>query len=258
MKRPPPSKNAVASGYSLRGRQGMVIDSLGRAIVGGTYQPGTLLPKEGELIAELGVSRTSVREAMKVLAAKGLVEIRQKIGTRVRARDQWNVFDSDILAWALAEGMGAELMQDLVQLRQILEPTAARLAAARATIADLASLDRTVSDMARHAREEHAYAESDVGFHLAVYAASHNAFLHRFGLLVVDSMKLTFDLQQAATPGGPDFTDDAAAHREVFSAINRNDPDRAAESMLTVVLNGKTALIAALESLRPSATGRTP
>src|SRR5690606_9231708 len=100
--------------------------------VGGRYRPGDLLPKESELTEEYGVSRTSVREAMKVLAAKGLVEIRQKIGTRVRDDDLWSVFDSDILRWYAMQGRHDVIMRDLIELRQILEPAAARLAAGRA------------------------------------------------------------------------------------------------------------------------------
>ena len=93
-----------ASGYAMRGLQRRVIEGVGRAIVGGTYAPGALVPKEAELTEEYGVSRTSVREAMRVLAAKGLVDIRQKIGTRVRRTEQWNVFDADILRWYSDEG----------------------------------------------------------------------------------------------------------------------------------------------------------
>jgi DNA-binding FadR family transcriptional regulator len=85
------------AGYSMRGLQGRVIDGVGRQIIGGQYAPGDLLPREAELTEQFGVSRTSVREGMRVLAAKGLVDIRQKIGTRVRQPENWNVFDSDIL-----------------------------------------------------------------------------------------------------------------------------------------------------------------
>ena len=88
-----------AAGYRLRGIQGRLIRRLGRAIVRGNHAPGSLLPREAELMAEHGASRTSVREAIKVLSAKGLVETRQKVGTRVRPRDEWNIFDADVLGW---------------------------------------------------------------------------------------------------------------------------------------------------------------
>lgn len=234
----------AGSGYSLRGRQGQVIEALGRAIVGGTYQVGELLPREAELTEEYGVSRTSVREAMKVLAAKGLVDIRPKVGTRVRPRELWSSFDSDLLTWTYVEGMATELMRDLVELRQIVEPSAARLAAGRATMHDLGRLEQAALDLAGAADDHAAYAEHDVEFHLAVYAASHNTFLSRFGTLVADFMKLSFDLQQEATTLS--LEDDAARHIAVLDAITRGDTEAAGERMLQVVLDGKVALVAAL------------
>jgi GntR family galactonate operon transcriptional repressor len=244
------------SGYTMKGLQGRVIDALGQDIVGGRYQPGDLLPKESELTQEYGVSRTSVREAMKVLAAKGLVEIRQKIGTRVRSDDLWSVFDSDILRWYAMQGRHEVIMRDLIELRQILEPAAARLAAGRADMTDLRRIELAGQAMAEHATEHSGYASSDVQFHMAVYKASHNALLQRFGRLVADFMQLSFDVQQRARAHDEvDFGDDALAHHAVFQAINRGDAAAASESMLAVVLDGKGALIEALAKL--DVTNRT-
>lgn len=239
------------SGYSMRGLQGRVIEALGAQIVGGRYQPGDLLPREAELTEEYGVSRTSVREAMKVLAAKGLVEIRQKIGTRVRDPHLWSVFDSDILRWYAMQGRGDEIMRDLIELRQILEPSAARLAAGRSTMTDLRRIELAHLAMVQSAHDNNKYAASDVEFHMAVYAASHNALLQRFGQLVADFMQLTFNVQQRvrAHDDDVDFTDDAVAHGEVYNAINRGDAAAAADSMLDLVLDGKSALIEALAHL---------
>lgn len=239
---------ATGVGYAMRGLQGRVIEALGQDIVGGRYRPGELLPKEDRLTEEYGVSRTSVRESMKVLAAKGLVEIRQRIGTRVRDRELWNDFDSDIVRWQTTQGDRETVMRDLIELRQILEPSAARLAAVRADYSDLRRIEQAGSAMRDRAREAAPYAASDVDFHLAVYAASHNALLNRFGRLVSDFMQLSFDLQQDATrdDGELDLTDDAEAHIRVFHHINRGDAEAAAESMLGVVLDGKAALIDAL------------
>lgn len=236
-------------GYALRGRQGQVIDDLGRQIVGGRYRPGDLLPREPELITEYEVSRTVIREAMKVLAAKGLVEIRPKIGTRVRPEELWGVFDSDILRWYEAQGRGEEVMGDLIEIRQLLEPSAARLAAGRSQMADLRRIEVAVDRMRDQAHDHLGYADADVEFHMAVYAASHNALLQRFGRLVADFMRLTFDVQQrarAGAKGGVDFADDAAAHAAVYQAITRGDAEGAAEAMLVVVLEGKRALIEAM------------
>lgn len=245
---------ATRSGYSMRGLQGQVIEALGAEIVGGRYRPGDLLPREAELTETYGVSRTSVREAMKVLAAKGLVEIRQKIGTRVRDPHLWSVFDSDILRWYAVQGKGDEIMRDLIELRQILEPAAARLAAGRATMTDLRRIELAHLDMVEHAHDNERYAHSDVEFHMAVYGASHNALLHRFGRLVADFMQLSFSVQQRvrAHDDVVDFSADAAAHESVYDAINRGDATAAADTMLDVVLDGKSALIEALAHLDTS------
>ncbi len=241
------------SGYTMRGLQGRVIEALGAEIVGGNYKPGDLLPREADLTEQYGVSRTSVREAMKVLAAKGLVEIRQKIGTRVREPHLWSVFDSDILRWYATQGKGEEIMRDLIELRQILEPAAARLAAGRATMTDLRRIELAHLDMVESAKDNERYAASDVEFHMAVYGASHNALLQRFGRLVADFMQLSFSVQQRVRVHDVvDFSEDAVAHGEVYNAINRGDAAASADTMLDVVLDGKSALIEALAHLDSS------
>lgn len=241
-----------SSGYAMRGLQGRVIDGVGLQIIGGVYAPGMLLPKESELSDEYGVSRTSVREAMRVLAAKGLVDIRQKVGTRVRQPELWNVFDSDLLRWHSEAGKGEEVMRDLVELRQILEPAAARLAAGRASMDDLQRIDDALQAMARNPTHREDYAHADVEFHQAVYAASHNVLLRQFGAVVADFMYLTFSVQQDAAPRPDELVQDAESHAAVFRAIDRGNGEAAADAMLNVVLDGKNALAKALLELRGS------
>lgn len=251
-----PSEADRSSGYAMRGLQGRVIDAVGLQIIGGLYSPGELLPKEADLSDEYGVSRTSVREAMRVLAAKGLVDIRQKVGTRVRQPELWNLFDSDLLRWHSEAGRGEEVMRDLVEVRQIMEPAAARLAAGRASMDDLRRIDDALQSMTRNSSDREAYANADVEFHQAVYAASHNVLLRQFGAVVADFMYLTFNVQQDAAIDEHDFEQDAESHAAVFRAIDRGNGEAAADAMLTVVLDGKNALAKALLDLRrnPTAT----
>ncbi len=242
------------AGYSMRGLQGRVIDGVGRQIIGREYAPGDLLPKEAELTDEFGVSRTSVREGMRVLAAKGLVDIRQKIGTRVRQPENWNVFDSDILRWHSEVGRGDDIMRNLVEVRQIMEPAAARLAAGRASMDDLRRMDDALHEMVANSTDREGYAHADVEFHLAVYAASHNVLLRQFGSVVADFMYASFNVQQATASDDEVFLEDAATHAAVFNAINRGNGEKAAEAMLHVVLDGKNALIKALSDQRDVAS----
>ncbi|MEQ1734938.1 MAG: FadR/GntR family transcriptional regulator [Rhodoglobus sp.] len=239
-----------SSGYAMRGLQGRVIDGVGLQIIGGLYAPGELLPKEAELSDEYGVSRTSVREAMRVLAAKGLVDIRQKVGTRVRQPELWNVFDADLLRWHSEAGRGEVVMRDLVEVRQIMEPAAARLAAGRASMNDLRRIDDALQKMVRNPTDPEAYAHADVEFHQAVYAASHNVLLRQFGAVVADFMYLTFNVQQNAAGDAEELSQDAKSHAAVFSAIDRGNGEAAADAMLTVVLDGKNSLAKALMGLR--------
>lgn len=231
-----------AAGYAMHGLQGRVINAVGSQIVGGRFAPGDVLPTEAELTAEHKVSRTPVREAMRVLAAKGMVEFRRKLGTRVRPREQWNVFDADILRWHHEQGLGEGLLIDLVETRQLLEPAAARLAAARATMEDLGRIERAVLAMTDRDGGLAGYALADVEFHLAVYAASHNLLLRQFGSVVADLLHLTFNLQQIVESDDQALMVDASRHGAVFAAINRGSGEAASDAMLDVVLDGKRAL----------------
>ena len=240
------------SSSALRGLQKPVIDGIGRSIVGGQFAPGAILPTEPELGERYQVSRTSVREAMRVLAAKGLVEIRQKVGTRVQDPEHWNIFDADILRWHNDEGRGDSVMRDLIELRQVLEPAAAKLAAGRATISDHRRLLDAINAMELSVELSEKYAEADVEFHLAVYSASHNSLMRQFGNVVAEFLIRAFTLQQRVVKDPKTLLDDVQLHREVYEAINRGEGEAAARAMLAVVLEGKSSLIQAIEGLAPA------
>jgi len=241
------------SGYRFSGLQGRVIYALGSAIVSGRFAPGELLPREADLMAEFQASRPSLREALKVLAAKGLIEMRQRVGTRVRPRDLWNMFDSDILAWHLGvngenTGQGDAMLRDLIELRQVIEPAAARYAASRARIDDLRRIQQALGAMAEATGDLSAYAVADVEFHMAVLAASHNSLLARFAHLVADFLHVSFHIQQQALNEHDNrIEDDLRQHKVIFEAINGGDGEEAASAMLRVILNGKVSLLAAIE-----------
>lgn len=249
---PPGRRVARPSGYRLSGLQGRVIDALGSAIVSGRFAPGELLPREPDLMAEFQASRPSLREALKVLAAKGLIEMRQRVGTRVRPRDLWNMFDSDVLAWHLGGGddrtQGDAILRDLIELRQIIEPAAARYAATRASIEDLRRIQQAHNAMAAAIHDLTAYARADVEFHMAVLAASKNSLLARFAHLVADFLHESFRIQQQALNEHDNrIEDDLRQHAVIFDAINGGDGEEAAAAMLRVILNGKVSLLAAIE-----------
>src|SRR5919108_94538 len=117
--------------YPRRGLHGAVVHEIGVRIVRGELEPGDTLPENG-LADEPAVSRTVVREAIKVLAAKRLVESRPKTGTRVRPRRDWNLLDPDVLAWQVEAGADTDFLAQALEVRRMIEPAAARLAAERA------------------------------------------------------------------------------------------------------------------------------
>src|SRR5512140_1591981 len=125
---------------TMKNVHGNTLDHLGAAIVAGRYPAGSSIPAAPRLCEELGVSRTVVREAVKSLVAKGLVSTGPKVGTRVQPAAHWNWFDPDVVAWQSKAGLTREYLRDLQELRRVVEPAAVRLAAQRATRADIAEI----------------------------------------------------------------------------------------------------------------------
>ena len=123
------SKRGGSRTFSRRSIHGQIAHEIGQRILRGDFPPGAVLPNESAFSVELKVSRTALREAIKVLAAKGLVDSRPKIGTRVRPRNQWNMLDPDVLAWSFSVGDTERHAINLTEMRRILEPAAAALAA---------------------------------------------------------------------------------------------------------------------------------
>ena len=215
----------------------MVVDDLGLRIVCGDLRPGTALPTESDLAVELAVSRTVVREATKVLAAKGLVESRPKTGTRVLPRASWNLIDPDVLAWQFAVGVEPGFFRDLNEVRDLIEPRAAELAAERATAAERQQLGRLLAAMEASTDDPRTYVEWDLRFHEAVLRATHNELLARMADALLYALRAGRQVT-ARTPGGPATAN--RAHRDVVEAIDRGDAAAARGAMETVVRAAST------------------
>ncbi len=225
--------------YPTRGVHGRLVEQIGRRILGGELAPGTMLPREAELVQELGISRTAVREAIKVLAAKGLIESRQKLGMRVRPERAWNLLDPDVLAWQAASGPSPELIGHLVELRQMIEPTTARLAAMRRSAEDLAALETALAGMHAAIDDPLAYYHADLAFHRAVFAASGNPFVDCLGAIVSAVLEVTFRLQRRSLIP---MSVGLALHDRVFEAVRAGDAEGAQRAMLDIIEGAKTEL----------------
>jgi DNA-binding FadR family transcriptional regulator len=220
-----PSKHTGT--YSGRNLHGQVVNELGRRVVGGGYAAGALLPNEDQLCQELQVSRTALREAVKVLAAKGLLEPRPRIGTRVRPRDLWNLLDPDILAWRCATGADAEFLRHLAELREIIEPAAASLAATSRSEAQLKIIADALNAM-RVAPSIAQWVEADLAFHTAVLRATNNPLLMPLAAIIGSALEslLAFSARSA-----DDFKRGLPDHQKVYDAIESSDAQSALHRM---------------------------
>jgi len=166
-----PPTRTIAGTYIGRNLHAQVVHELGRRIVGGACVPGQALPNEEDLCRELGVSRTAIREAVKVLAAKGLVESRPRIGTRVRPTLAWNLLDPDVLAWRCATLPDPHFVQQLTEMREIIEPASAALAARNRTQAQLRRIEDAYAAMAASPTIDD-WVGADLEFHSAILDAT--------------------------------------------------------------------------------------
>ncbi|MEQ8966627.1 MAG: FadR/GntR family transcriptional regulator [Azospirillaceae bacterium] len=218
--------------YSRRRLHGRVVYELGGRILKGAWPPGATLPTEAELGGELGVSRSALREAIKTLAAKGLVETRPKIGTRVRPRELWHMLDPDVLAWRAAAPDVHHLATELLCVRRIVEPEAAAIAAARATEEDIAAIEAAWQAMVAAGNDPEATVGPDVRLHLAILQATHNDFLVSLGALTETAMAASIELS-STHPGAPETA--LPAHAAVVDAIRSRSPDAARAAMAALL-----------------------
>ena len=211
---------------------GAIAHKLGTAILSGEFAPGDTLSGEVAFSEQLDVSRSAYREAIQVLAAKGLVESRPKTGTRVLPRDRWNLLDPDVLAWAFAGEPEIGYVRSLFELRAIVEPAAAGLAALRRDRADLAIMKDALAAMRRHTLATDAGRAADRDFHNAILRATHNDALVVLSASIGAAVNWTTQFKQRlrALPRNP-----IPDHVRVFDAIAARDEAGATEAMRVLV-----------------------
>lgn len=220
----------------VRNLHGQVVQELGRLIVGGEIAPGENLPREELLAERMNVSRTALREAMKVLSAKGLIESRQKTGTRVRDTVHWNQLDADVLAWRCASMPTEDFVEKLAEMREIIEPAAAAAAARRRNSDQLARIEAAYGAMAAsNGREE--WSVADLAFHEAILHATHNELM--ISLFSVVETALGSYLVLSARKAS-DFKYSLPHHKKVLDAIRRRQPEVAREAMQKMVADSRS------------------
>ena len=211
---------------------GTIAHDLGVDIVTGRYEPGETLPGEIEFAHSLGVSRSAYREAVRMLAAKGLVESRTKTGTRVSERSRWNMLDPEVLAWAFVNEPPEPFVRSLFEMRLIVEPAAAALAATRRTEPQLARMRQALEGMGRHGLSTPEGRQADQDFHSLILLATGNEPLASLSSTITAAVRWTtaFKYRKNAVPRDP--LDD---HGAVFAAIAAGDAAQAREAMTALV-----------------------
>jgi DNA-binding FadR family transcriptional regulator len=213
----------------------MVAGKIGRRIVSGQYRPGDTLPTEPRIQAEFGVSRTAVREAIRLLSAKGLTASRPKIGTRVRPTVDWNMLDPDVLRWQLDQSPSEEFIHALFEMREIIEPAAAERAAERATPEELDRMGVAMEGIQNEARASPEQIKADIDFHMAILEASRNPLLRSVGAMIASALSISFSLGWRTV-----MAEDAVLqHRAVYDAIRRRDGEQAFLAMRKLLRNAK-------------------
>lgn len=211
--------NSTSSTYLGRKLHGQVVNELGKRIVGGHYPAGQVLPKEEQLGLELKVSRTALREAVKVLAAKGLLESRPRVGTRVRERDTWNLLDPDILLWQCTTGSDVSFLRHLNELRAMIEPGAVSLAASSRTEEQLNQIAQALKRMQK-SKNITQWVEADLDFHTAIFKATNNPLIMPLAAIIGSALTTLLNLTARSAS---DFKSGLPDHEKVFQAIEQQD-----------------------------------
>lgn len=241
------------SGINRRRLHGSVAHEIAVQIIGGNLRPGEVLPNEDDLSAALMVSRTAYREGIRTLVAKGLVSARPKVGTSVNAQSEWNILDGDVLAWYFEVAPDPSFIRSLFELRRIVEPSAAALAAKRHTEAEAADMTRALRAMEGSHASTQSSLEADLAFHRSILTATGNEALLALYNVIEATVRWSVSLKMAAYP--TIYATTVPSHAVILDAIlARNEP--AASDAMRVLIDD--ALTATLDALTHQGKNRSP
>jgi DNA-binding FadR family transcriptional regulator len=239
--------DAIGRG-KVHGTLGAQVTSIiGRRIVSGALAPGAALPSEGELCLSLGVSRTTLREAIKKLHAKGLLAVGPRNGTRVLEPANWSQLDIDVLSWRIDSGFDEKVVAQLYELRECFEPQVCALAAIHGADADLRNVEARFRHLVAVHEDPKVVTQADVDFHMAIVAATRNIFFISVGAAISAALRVSFDLGTAR--GFP--PDELRLHEEICKAVVRRRPEAAAQLMRRLIAASRASLTATLKK-RPA------
>lgn len=209
------------------------VDTLGRWIVNDRFPPGGVIPVESQLVETLGVSRTTVRDAVKVLSGKGLVRTARRYGTRVTPVDEWNLLDGDVVGWHEPDHPRMRrIFAETTEVRTVLEPAAAELAAHRATDAQRAIILEAAATMHPETGDVAALFHADCAFHVTILEATHNRVMQQMRQLILTTLRVSYEYGVMRPAHDPVSR---AGHLKVAQAIAKRDGPGARAAMATML-----------------------
>lgn len=210
-----------------------IIIDLGKQIVQGKYIPGASLPAETDLCDEFGTSRNIIREVLRALTAKRLVNVQRYRGAFVTSRNEWSYLDSDVLQWILEHDYDPRLIASMNEVRNLVEPTIARLAAERATSTELVDIEDAYNDMVANSQDREAFNRADIRYHQAILVATHNLILQQLGVAFSSLQHAVF--VRTYMPDEDNMPRTLREHKELYDAIRHQNievAEKAARNMI--------------------------
>jgi len=226
-----------------------VCEAIGQDILAGKLRPGELLSIEADLARKFRVSRPSLREGLRALAAKGLIEARTRRGTIVRPKQCWDILDPDVLAWMAHAPPDEEFLMALLELRNSIEPAAARLAALRASPRQILDIEESYRAMAAALPDDiEACCRHDLDLHERIIAAAGNAFLARFAAVIRTALRISFVISYDARES---YENSLVEHWAVADAIRKRRPGEAERAMRLLLKGTARDLAPAFPHVNP-------
>ncbi len=221
-----------------------VADTLGNAIINGQYGEHNPVPSEAVLCEQLNVSRSAAREAVKSLAAKGLITSRARQGIRVLPESEWNLFDADVLRWMRDSNPSLELLREFTELRVAVEPEAAMLAAQRQNADKIELISKALDRMKQAESGLDDPLESDIAFHLSILDASENRFFMQLGRIIDTTLRVSirFTNMRTGVRAG-----NHAEHKMIYDSIVAGNPEQAAKNAAYLMDNALDTIVTALK-----------
>ena len=202
-----------------------LIQRFGKELAQGVFPPASALPSEAELCVRFEASRNVMREVIKVLSTKRLIDAQPHRGLFVMPRGKWNYLDVDVLGWLLEKEPDPALIDSLVEVRSLIEPVISRWAAERATAVDLVEIEASYNAMAAYGGDLGKFQEADIAFHKAILMATHNVVIQQLSDAISALQRAIFDFTIMSDAAHMELT--IREHHALFDAVRRKNPDAA-------------------------------